>query len=434
MANPTTQGLFQSNLSWIALLTAFVTLIALIFAAPQPPWDWDRDVLQLASQYTAANKKISREGKNQEASPLQGVVAVITGATSGIGLGLTKVLTRLGAHVVVVGRSPTKLQQLVHDLKQQQPNVKITTVVGDLEDLASVAQAAVQITSTFPRIDILINNAGLNRALNLFDRSVTPQGYDVVFGVNYLSHVLLTEKLLPNILKSSKPRIVQISSTYHIASDGSNLVPQRSGGRPIASQPGGSLGFYIYRTQRQYADSKLAQILHARSLQRRYPTIRKRNSTWIRSACPAWVGTNIGGQPGSLIHSIVNRFGFSIEGWGLASILQAIFFDENIGNSGSESISKNQKSATLTNDFFVNTYWTVWFSRLFLNLDFILGQPLVYKSGLRDCIANAAANMMLFTQKLLPFSGPSPSSPESYNIDLQDQLYQWSREAVSPWI
>lgn len=91
------------------------------------------------------------------------------------------------------------------------------------------------------------------------------------------------------------------------------------------SQKGGSHGFFVYRSQGQNANSKLAQILHARAITRRYPTVR------AVSACPTWVGTQIGAKHGTLMHSLFERLAFPMDGFGLSSILHAIFDVEEDG-------------------------------------------------------------------------------------------------------
>ena len=140
--------------------------------------------------------------------------------------------------------------------------------------------------------------------------------------VNYLSHFLLTEKLMPVLKKSPYPKVVQVASGFHFAVDGSDLSTHRGTRDPIASQKGGSHGFLLFRGQRQYCNSKFAQILHARSLQQHY-------GIHAVNACPGWVGTQIGPKNGTLGHAFFASTAFPVEGFGLSSILYAIL-DPNI--------------------------------------------------------------------------------------------------------
>jgi hypothetical protein len=224
--------------------------------------------------------------------------------------------------------------------------------------------------------------------------------------VNYLSHFLLTEKLLPLLKQSSKPKILQISSSFHWAVDGSDL--RRMDGDTtdiVASQPGGSHGFLVYRSQRQYANSKLAQILHARSLQRQ-------NITAI-SACPAWVGTQIVAKQGSFVHRLFSNVAFPVHGFGLSSILHALF-----------DTPKEKEM-----DYYVNTA---------LNGPNRMDQmpAWMYKAlPLRDLVCFLFAFLVLLPfQRFFPVRQTSLSSRVSYQEDLQDELYRWSREAVAEWL
>jgi hypothetical protein len=220
---------------------------------------------------------------------------------------------------------------------------------------------------------------------------------------------LLTEKLLPLMEKSSEhPKILQISSSFHHGVDGSDL----GGPTPVASQPGGSHGFIVYRSQRQYANSKLAQILHARSLQKEHKRI-----TAV-SACPAWVGTQIVSGQGTLVHSLFTKVAFPANGYGLSSILHALF---DVDDDSSNNNNNNH-------DFFVN-------------VDF--GIPIVmdYMPSwtysllpIRDVVTSLFAMTLLNLQRLFPVKITRSSSRASYNEQLQDELYEWSKTAVSEWL
>jgi NAD(P)-dependent dehydrogenase (short-subunit alcohol dehydrogenase family) len=224
--------------------------------------------------------------------------------------------------------------------------------------------------------------------------------------VNYLSHFLLTEKLLPLLKQSSKPKILQVSSSFHWAVDGSDLRRTNEDATDIvASQPGGSHGFLVYRSQRQYANSKLAQILHARSLQRQ-------NITAV-SACPAWVGTQIVAKQGSLAHRFFSNVAFPVHGFGLSSILNALF-----------DTPQEKKM-----DYYVNT-------ALMGGSNPMDQMPAwMYKAlPLRDVFCFLFSLVALQFQRFFPVRQTNLSSRVSYQEDLQDELYRWSREAVAEWL
>lgn len=343
---------------------------------------------------------------SESSKPLEGTTILITGATNGIGLSLTRALSNMGGTVVALGRSKAKLAML----REEIPSVRSFQV--DLTDLAAVSRTADEITSSMKSIDILINNAGIHATSNFFGENLAVgqnTSYDRVFVVNYLSHFLLSEKMIPLLNKSQRrPVIMQTTSSFHWAVDGSDLTarPEKSA-MPIAARPGGSRGFYVFRTQRSYSNSKLAQIYHARIMKQYNPEIR------TVSFCPGWVATNIGGSNVSWTTMLLARVAFSVDEWGIGSALHALF-----GNGEDDD------------DYFIN-------SNAFRLAEFIFPKATpawVYRLGLRDWIALVFAMVGLWTQNLAPYAGPSRSSPESYNLTMASALYDWSKSAVAGYI
>lgn len=146
--------------------------MGILFSVPQPELDWENEILPRAQQL---GRTLSSD-PSVDPLPLKGVVVVVTGCTSGIGLELSKLLsTKLGATVIGVGRSPDKLKSLSEDGILQQ------AFVADFSDLNTVATAARQMIDSVPKIDILINNAGLYARASP-DFPTTEQGYDWTFG------------------------------------------------------------------------------------------------------------------------------------------------------------------------------------------------------------------------------------------------------------
>jgi len=395
--------------STLCALSLLVALAAIILTLPHPELDWEGTHLPNAQRYMQELGLTSTTTTKQY--PLHGLVVAVTGSTSGIGLELTRNLSNLGATVLAIGRSSSKLDRL---FGENHPNVE--TVLADLNDLASVANASQHILQRYDRLDVLVNNAGIHTGFpGMWTKHETKQGYEPTFGVNYLSHFLLSEQLLPLMERSSaKPRIVQISSSYHRAVDGSDLgvgvVGVGLGGPqtpPIASVPGGSHGFIAFRTQRQYANSKLAQIYHARSLQKHHQAV-----TAV-SVCPAWVGTQIGFTEGTFIHYLMKAAVFPADGFGLSSILHSIFDDDS----------------PTRDDFYLNT----GIPGVEL-LERVL-QPWMYSFlPIWDMTFSMFAVVLFVCQRFVPFYGTAKSSRVSYNERIQDELYEWSREAVSEWL
>ena len=386
------------SLTFLVVLVAF--FVAFLANVPHRELEWEDKILPMARSFAGVENNHSSNDFME--APLTGKVVVVTGATSGIGLSLTKMLSRLGATVVALGRSPEKLLALQREI----PTVQ--TVEIDLVDLHSVSQAVDNITQKFEKIDILVNNAGMHDGFNnLWGTLQTAQGYDQVFGVNYLSHFLLTEKLAPTLMNSSNPMVVQVSSSYHWVVDGSDLMP-RGDEPPIASQKGGSHGFVAFRSTRSYANTKLAQILHSRALRRRHALL---SHARVVNVCPAWVATDISRNGGGISKMVMSANAYDVNGWGMASLLLALFDTEN------------------KSDFYTNT-------ALFDFAAYIMSYQSnwMYQVGIRDVLGAILAFSVLFTQRLLPVAKTTSSSPESYNEALGDALYDWSLSAVKPFL
>jgi NAD(P)-dependent dehydrogenase (short-subunit alcohol dehydrogenase family) len=143
---------------------------------------------------------------------LKGRVAVVTGATSGLGRGIAQRLAELRATVVVVGRSEARAVAAAGEVAAQSGNPEVYPMaVGDLAVRSEVARLASALLERYPSLHILVNNAG-----GYFHRrEVTPEGLERTFALNVLAPFLLTTKLLPRLLESAPSRIVMVASAAH---------------------------------------------------------------------------------------------------------------------------------------------------------------------------------------------------------------------------
>lgn len=141
-----------------------------------------------------------------------GRVVVITGANAGLGLESAKQLARRGAEVVMACRNEAKGQAALAEVRVVATGAQPSLVKLDLADLESVAAAADEIVERWPRIDVLMNNAGL---MAIPRREETAQGFEMQFGVNHLGHFALTMRLLPALLRAEAPRVVALGSIVH---------------------------------------------------------------------------------------------------------------------------------------------------------------------------------------------------------------------------
>ena len=135
---------------------------------------------------------------------------LITGTTSGIGWETAIELAKRNCNLFLANRSKEKTDALIRQITEIAPQVKVTYLPIELDDLESVKNAATQFLALNEPLDILINNAGL-----LGKKGLTKDGYEVAFGTNHLGHFLLTELLRPALLKSPTPRILNLASNAH---------------------------------------------------------------------------------------------------------------------------------------------------------------------------------------------------------------------------
>lgn len=142
------------------------------------------------------------------------MVALVTGATSGIGTETVRVLALRGAHVYLAGRSASKLASTKASLLADLPaGTKLSTIVCDLMDLTSVAATAAEFLKSEKSLDLLILNAGI---MAVPTRTATVQGLEAQVGVCHVAHTLLTQQLLPALkAASTPPRVVVLSSSAH---------------------------------------------------------------------------------------------------------------------------------------------------------------------------------------------------------------------------
>lgn len=187
-----------------------------------------------------------------DAMPLGNQVALITGANSGVGKETAVGLAALGATTVLACRDAGKAAAAVADVRGRTGNQAVDAVRVDLRDLESVERCGTETLGRHGSVDILVNNAG-----GYWDRrAVTAQGFEQHFGVNYLSHYVLTRRLLETQGGRAPRRIVSVTSLGHRAVRGMKW-------EDLQLEQG-------WTVSGAYGQSKLAQILFTRELARRF--------------------------------------------------------------------------------------------------------------------------------------------------------------------
>ena len=140
-----------------------------------------------------------------------GRVAIVTGSNTGIGYEAAAVLAGKGAHVVLAVRNLDKGNDAVSRITAASPNAVVALQELDLTSLDNIRKEADELRAKFPRIDLLINNAGVMYT----DKGTTKDGFESQFGTNHLGHFALTGQLLDNMLGVEGSRVVTVSSVGH---------------------------------------------------------------------------------------------------------------------------------------------------------------------------------------------------------------------------
>lgn len=144
-------------------------------------------------------------------TPVQDRIALVTGSTSGIGFETALGLARHGFRVGLVGRDVARTRAAVERIRSSVPGARVDAFTADLSAQAEVRRLAREVRALYPRLDVLVNNAGA-----IFDRhALTPDGIERTWALDHLAYVLLSLDLL-DLLKASAPsRIVNVASAAH---------------------------------------------------------------------------------------------------------------------------------------------------------------------------------------------------------------------------
>lgn len=183
---------------------------------------------------------------------MEGQVVIVTGANSGIGKETARALAARGARVVITARDADKGEAARADIVESAGHDRVDVLLADFGRLADVRRLAGEVLERYPRVDVLVNNAGAI----LDQRQTTADGHEATFQVNHLAPYLLTRLLLDRLVASAPARVINVSSGAHAAGgplDFDDLMSAKS-----------YLGFRVY------ARSKLANILFTKELAKRY--------------------------------------------------------------------------------------------------------------------------------------------------------------------
>ncbi len=212
-------------------------------------------------------RKTMQKVSNQD---LTGKLIVFTGGTDGMGRTAVERFAEMGADICLLGRNPTKTQRVADELAAAGYPGRISIVECDLGSLEQVRRAASEILTRFEHIDCLINCAGIN----VPERKLSPDGYEVNFVVNYLGPFLLTELLQERVKETPSARIINLTSaTQEVADLKLDDLQSENKWSMLSS----------------YAQAKLCMIMHGRDLARRMESC----GATVNCLNPGYIRTNL---------------------------------------------------------------------------------------------------------------------------------------------
>lgn len=213
---------------------------------------------------------------------MNGKTCLITGGTSGIGEAAALALAERGAELAILCRSPERGAETKERIEAQAGRACVQLFVADMASLDQVRRVSAEIMEQLPRIDVLLNNAGVT----MLKRSETVDGFETTFAVNHLAPFLLTHELLPKILETRGARIVNVASAAHRFArfDLEDLQSEKQ-----------------FSSMRVYGASKLANILFTRHLAQRLAG----RDLGIWSLHPGAVSTRLGANNGGIAKLVI---------------------------------------------------------------------------------------------------------------------------------
>jgi NAD(P)-dependent dehydrogenase (short-subunit alcohol dehydrogenase family) len=181
------------------------------------------------------------------ASDGQQLVALITGSTSGLGREVALRLADAGAHVIVHGRNPDRGAEVVQEIEERGGTARFYQ--ADFAEMDAVRELGKAVLRDYERLDLLVNNAGISGPA---EHTLTADGFELAFQVNYLSHFLLTDMLMPLLEAGAPARIINVASGAQQPIDFDDPQIEQN-----------------YSSGRSYGQSKLAQITYTKALAER---------------------------------------------------------------------------------------------------------------------------------------------------------------------
>lgn len=281
----------------------------------------------------------------EENRSMQGKTCMVTGATRGLGQATALELARRGARVIIVGRSPERMEKTLALLHAEGGRDGHCALQADLSSMAEVRSAAWKFLDMQEPLDVLVNNVGVT----LLKYQPSPDGYEMTWALNYLGHFLLTHLLMDALQSAARrngeSRVVEITSSMLRFADPSSLGPQRAAG---------------FNGVMAYAQSKRAISLFAGGLAQRLNGC----GVMINAVTPGAVSTGIADTHRGLFSRmgmwVVKRFSVPLE-QGVQPILHLATAQELCGASGGyyQKYTRKAEGAALGSAEDVERLWKI---------------------------------------------------------------------------
>ncbi len=217
---------------------------------------------------------------------LQDKIVLVTGATSGIGEITARELARQGAHVIILARNRSKAERTQREIIAATGNERVDIVLADLSVLQQVRDVAARLHDKYPRLDVLVNNAGLMFGA---ERETSADGYEMTLATNHLGPFLLTSLLFDLLQKSPAARIVNVASiAYRFSKPTLDDIQSE----------------HSYSPMWEYGNTKLWNIMFTQELAQR---LREHGITNVttNSLHPGAVATGYGKQSGGWLSAVL---------------------------------------------------------------------------------------------------------------------------------
>ena len=257
---------------------------------------------------------------------IDGKIVLITGATNGLGLITARELAQRGGTIVLVGRDTSRAQAAAEQVAGQTGGAPVHTLIADLSSQEQVRALAAAFQAQFPRLDVLVNNAGAVFAR----RQHSVDGIEMTLALNHLAPFLLTNLLMSSLKASDSARVVTVSSMAHAGA----RIPFDDMNQEHT----------MYQGFRVYGQSKLMNLMFTYELARRLAD----SSVTANALHPGFVATNFGKSNGALwkaMFTLSRPFSISAEQGAQTSIYLASS-PEVAGTSGKYFIKRKEAKSS----------------------------------------------------------------------------------------